>query len=468
MSKRKKIRLEQQEVSAYAADGKCIIRHENKVIFVAGAVPGDVVDIFVTKNKKDWAEAIVTKFHSYSKDRIEPFCEHFGVCGGCKWQMLPYTHQTMYKQQQVQDQLTRIGKVSTAEYLPIKACVQQKLYRNKLQFTFSNKRYLTSAELNDETVKPDANVVGYHAPQLFDKVIDIYQCYLQEEPANKLRNALRDFAHQHQLTFYDLRAHQGFMRLITIRTTSIGHTLVNMMFGENKPEQIELVMSFIATTFPEVNSLYYTINTKLNDSAYDLTPVLYKGQAQIQEQLGKYIFNISPHSFFQTNTTQAVELYSIAKNFAGLTGKEVLYDLYCGTGSIGIFCSDAAAKIIGVETIADAIEDAKVNAKINKVSNASFFAGDVIDICTEHFFAEHGKPDVIITDPPRAGMHADLVNTLLNIEAPKIVYVSCNPATQARDLFLLQKKYKVVKVQAVDMFPQTHHVESVALLELMA
>jgi 23S rRNA (uracil1939-C5)-methyltransferase len=327
MGKRKKIKLEQQLVTAYAADGKCIIRHENKVIFVTGAVPGDVVDVFLIKNKKDWAEAIVTQFHEFSKDRIEPFCAHFGVCGGCKWQMLPYIKQTEYKQQQVQDQLTRIGKVTTAEYLPIKVCAQDRLYRNKLQFTFSNKRYLTNAELNDMSVKPDANVVGYHAPQLFDKVIDINTCYLQEEPANKLRNSLREFSHQHELSFYDLREHKGLMRLITIRTTTLGHTLVNMMFGENNPEQVELVMQFIATNFPEVNSLYYTINTKLNDSAYDLTPVLYKGQAQIQEQLGKYIFNISPHSFFQTNTNQAVELYSIAKNFAGLTGKEILYDL---------------------------------------------------------------------------------------------------------------------------------------------
>jgi 23S rRNA (uracil1939-C5)-methyltransferase len=355
--------------------------------------------------------------------------------------------------------------VRTAEYLPIKGCSIDKLYRNKLEFTFSNKRYLTRDELGDETVSPVSNVVGYHAPQFFDKVIDIQQCHLQEEPANAIRNGLREFAHMHQLSFYDLREHKGLLRLIMIRTTTLGQTLVNMMFGEQDDVAIEAVMGYLSS-FSEITSLYYTVNTKGNDSMYNLEPILYKGSAHIQEQLGKYVFNISPKSFFQTNTKQAVELYTIAKEFAQLTGQEVLYDLYCGTGSIGIFCSDAAAKIIGVETIEDAVHDAAINAANNGVQNAEFFAGDVIDICTETFFAKHGKPDVIITDPPRAGMHAALVDTLLTIAAPRIVYVSCNPATQARDLQKLQEKYTVVKVQAVDMFPQTHHVESVALLEL--
>jgi 23S rRNA (uracil1939-C5)-methyltransferase len=458
--------VENQTVTAYAADGKCIIRAENKVIFVTGAVPGDVVDVFVTKNKKDWAEGYAKTIHTLSPTRVAPFCTHFGICGGCKWQMLPYAIQLQYKQQQVQDAIERIANIKTATHLPIKGCSLEKEYRNKLEFTFSNKRYLTSAEISNTNIKNEQNVVGYHAPKFFDKVIDIQHCHLQIEPCNDIRNGLRAFALEHHYTFYDLREHLGLLRLITIRTSTLGHTLVNMVFGEKNDDAIEHVMQYLASSFPQITSLYYTINLKQNDSIYDLNPILYQGQAHIQEQLGKYIFNISPKSFFQTNTTQANELYSIAKQFAGLTGTETLYDLYCGTGSIGIYCSDMAGKIIGVETIPEAIADAKENATLNKVHNAHFFAGDVIDICTSTFFETHGRPDVIITDPPRAGMHTKLIEKLIEIKAPKIVYVSCNPATQARDLFLLKKMYTVVQVQAVDMFPQTHHVESVALLVL--
>ncbi|MFM2385337.1 MAG: rRNA ((1939)-C(5))-methyltransferase RlmD [Bacteroidota bacterium] len=466
MSRRKKVVLENQLVSTYAAEGKCIIKHNEKVIFLTGAVPGDVVDVVLLKNKKDWAEGLVLKHISYSADRVEPFCEHFGVCGGCKWQMLPYTLQAQFKQQQVFDQLTRIGQVRDANYLPIAQAAADRLYRNKVEFTFSTKRYLTREQLNNEAFSADTPVVGYHAPQFFDKVIDIETCHLQAEPANAIRNALRTFALSNGVSFYDLREHTGTLRLMMVRTTVLGETLVNLQFGACAQQEIDMVMEFLASNFPEINSLYYTINTKRNDTIYDLEPVLYKGKPQIQEALGKYVFNISPKSFFQTNTKQAEVLYGIAKDFAQLTGTETLYDLYCGTGSIGIFCSDAAAKIIGVESIADAVEDAKVNAANNNVANANFFAGDVINICTDEFFATHGRPDVIITDPPRAGMHPDLVETLLRIAAPRIVYVSCNPATQARDLQKLQQKYTVVKVQAVDMFPQTHHVESVALLEV--
>jgi 23S rRNA (uracil1939-C5)-methyltransferase len=458
--------VENQTVTAYAADGKCIVRADNKVIFVTGAVPGDVVDVFVTKSKKDWAEGFAKTIHTLSPNRVAPFCTHFGVCGGCKWQMLPYAVQLQYKQQQVQDAIERIANIKTATHLPIKGCHLEKEYRNKLEFTFSNKRYLTSAEISNTNIKNEQNVVGYHAPKFFDKVIDIQHCHLQIEPCNEIRNGLREFALLHNLTFYDLREHTGLLRLITIRTSTLGHTLVNMVFGQNDAAAIELVMQYLATTFSNITSLYYTINLKQNDSIYDQNPILYKGIAHIQEQLGNYIFNISPKSFFQTNTTQANELYSIAKQFAGLTGTETLYDLYCGTGSIGIYCSDMAGKIIGVETIPEAIQDAKENALLNKVNNTHFFAGDVIDVCTSTFFETHGKPDVIITDPPRAGMHTKLIEKLIEMQAPKIVYVSCNPATQARDLFLLKKMYNVVQVQAVDMFPQTHHVESVALLVL--
>ncbi len=450
-------------VESYAAEGKCIARVENKVIFIEGAVPGDVVDLFVKKSKKDWAEAGVRNFISYSTDRVNPFCQHFSVCGGCKWQMLPYEKQLQYKQQQVKDVLQRIGRITDTTYLPIAGCNQQSMYRNKLEFTFSNKKYLTAEEVNT-TATSDANVLGYHAPRLFDKVINIDQCHLMAEPQNEIRNKLRDFALANNLTFYDIRNNIGLLRIVMIRVASTEQVLVNMMFGEENPEAIELVMQFLQTTFPQITSLHYTINTKGNDTIYDLPVTLYKGEPFILENLESYSFAISPKSFFQTNTKQAEVLYSIARDFAGLTGTETLYDLYCGTGSIGIFCSAKAGKIIGVEAIEDAIEDAKKNAERNNVKNTLFFAGDALKICTTEFFDKHGKPDVIITDPPRVGMHAGLVEKLLEIEAPRIVYVSCNPATQARDLALLSVKYNVEKVQAVDMFPQTHHVENVALL----
>jgi 23S rRNA (uracil1939-C5)-methyltransferase len=458
--------IENLTVTNYAADGKCIIRTDEKVIFVTGAVPGDVVDVFVTKNKKDWAEGFAKTIHTLSPNRVPSFCKHFGICGGCKWQMLPYETQLQYKQQQVKDAIERIANIKTATHLPIKGCAIQKEYRNKLEFTFSNKRYLTTEEIKDTELSNQQNVVGYHAPKFFDKVIDIEHCHLQIEPCNIIRNGVRAFALQHNYSFFDLREHKGLLRLMTIRTSTMGETLMNMVFGENDMLAIENVMQYIANTFTEITCLYYTINLKANDSIYDQTPILYKGNPNIKEKLGEYVFNISPKSFFQTNTTQAVELYNITKQFAGLTGTETVYDLYCGTGSIGIYCSADAGKIIGVETIEDAIEDAKENAKLNNITNAQFFAGDVINICNDNFFKTHGKPDVVITDPPRAGMHTKLIEKLLEIKAPKIVYVSCNPATQARDLFLLKECYDVVQVQAVDMFPQTHHVESVALLVL--
>jgi 23S rRNA (uracil1939-C5)-methyltransferase len=457
--------IEGLEIASYAAEGKCIARVENKVIFVEGVVPGDVVDVYIKKNKKDWAEAGVKKIVEYSKDRVEPFCKHFGTCGGCKWQMLPYEKQLGFKEQQVKDVLQRIGKVTDAEYLPIEGCATTSEYRNKLEFTFSTKRYLSANELNTD-ISADTSVLGYHAPRLFDKVIDIDHCHLMIEPQNEIRNGLRQFALDNNLSFYDIKNNIGLLRNIMIRVASTGQVLVNMIFGNDNQEQIEMVMKYLKDTFPMVTSLHYTINTKLNDSIYDLEVVCVSEKNTIQETLEDFTFAISPKSFFQTNTKQAEKLYSIARDFAGFTGTETLYDLYCGTGSIGIFCSKQVKKIIGVEAVADAIEDAKINAANNGVKNASFYAGDVIKICNDDFFAQHGRPDVVITDPPRAGMHASLVEKLLEIESPKIVYVSCNPATQARDLQLLASKYNVVKVQAVDMFPQTHHVESVALLTL--
>jgi 23S rRNA (uracil1939-C5)-methyltransferase len=453
-------------VETYAAEGKSIARVDNKVIFIEGVVPGDVVDIYLKKNKKDWADAGIKNLVSPSPNRITPTCHHFGTCGGCKWQMLPYPLQLQYKQQQVQDVLQRIGQVKEATYLPIQGSAHIYGYRNKLEFTFSNKKYLNRDELNT-TASPDSDVVGFHAPRLFDKVIDIAQCHLMPEPQNEIRNQLREFALAKQYSFYDIRNNTGFLRNMMIRTTSTNQTLVNIIFGQNDATAIQDVITFITETFPQITSLHYTINTKMNDTIYDLDIITVKGPGYITEKLEQFSFTISPKSFFQTNTTQAEQLYTIARNFAGFTGTEVLYDLYCGTGSIGIFCSQHVSKIIGVETVPEAIEDAKQNAILNGLTNTHFFAGDVIKIINDEFFATHGRPDVVITDPPRAGMHATLIEKLLDIAAPRIVYVSCNPATQARDVALLASKYKVVQVQAVDMFPHTHHVESVVLLELL-
>jgi 23S rRNA (uracil1939-C5)-methyltransferase len=463
----KRIEIENLLVTSYAAEGKCIAKVDNKVIFITGAVPGDKVNILLTKNKKDWAEAIVTKIVEYSKDRVEAVCVHFGTCGGCKWQMLPYAFQLQFKQQQVQDVLQRIGNVRDALFLPIRGSSKTYHYRNKLEFTFSNKKYLTTAEVGDTNATNMQNVVGYHAPRLFDKVIDINKCHLMNEPQNAIRNSLRNFALEKNFTFYDIRNHVGLLRNMMLRTTTTGETLLNIMFGENNQEAIETVMQFLQITFPEITSLHYTINLKKNDTIYDQEIITFKGPGFVTENLNDFVFKISPKSFFQTNSLQAVELYTIARDFANLQTGDVLYDLYCGTGSIGIFCSTHASRIIGVDCVADAIEDAKINAANNNLQNCNFYAGDVIDICNDVFFAKHGHPNVIICDPPRAGMHQKLLDKLLQIKAARIVYVSCNPATQARDLQTLQTIYKVIKVQAVDMFPHTHHVESVVLLELM-
>jgi 23S rRNA (uracil1939-C5)-methyltransferase len=465
MSRKKKFVLKNILVENYAAEGKCIARYEEKVIFVEGAVPGDVVDLFVHKNKKDWAEARVNTIVEPSANRIVPFCNHFDICGGCKWQMLPYHLQLEYKQQQVKDQLKRIGKVEVGDYLPIKGCAEDRLYRNKIEFTFSNKQYLSSKDVNTE-LSNEKNVLGFHAPRLFDKVIDIEHCHLQVEPTNAIKNFLRKYAYEHELSFHDFRAHRGFLRNVIIRISTLNEVLVNVIFGENKPEMIERLMNALMTEFPNITSLNYTLNEKMNDTIYDLEVITFSGKSYIEEKLENFIFKISPKSFFQTNSKQAEELYKVVREFADCKGHETLYDLYCGTGSIGIFLSKNVSKIIGVETISDAIEDAKLNATNNHLSNAHFYAGDVIKICDDAFFTQHGKADVIIIDPPRAGCHEKLIEKLLQIEAPTIVYVSCNPATQARDLQLLCTKYTITKSQAVDMFPQTHHIENVVQLKL--
>jgi 23S rRNA (uracil1939-C5)-methyltransferase len=487
---KKKIILENVLVSDYAAEGKALAKVDGKVIFISGAVPGDTADIFLTKNKKDWAEGRVQEIKTYSAERTEPFCKHFGVCGGCKWQMLPYAKQLQYKQQEVEQNLRRIGKVELPPIMTIIGADTDKYYRNKLEFTFSNKRYLLPGEmdssrgealsdpdklLNDDSIEeavptPSAEggtgALGYHAPRIFDKIIDIDECYLMDDVNNAIRNTIRSFALDNNFSFYDIRKHTGWLRNIIIRNCTTGELMVNMVFNYEEETDRKKLLDYLLKQVPSISTLLFTINPKWNDSIYDLTPQVYFGKGYAVEKLEDFEFKISPKSFFQTNTKQAEKLYTVTRDFAGLTGNEVVYDLYCGTGSIGIFVSKQAKKIIGVEVIEDAITDAKENVALNNITHADFFAGDVIKICNDEFFATHGRPDVIITDPPRAGMHDKLINKLLEIAAPKIVYVSCNTATQARDIGLLNEKYSIEKIQPVDMFPHTHHIECVVLLKL--
>lgn len=455
-------------VTDYAAEGKSLAKVDGKVIFIAGAVPGDVVDLLVRKSKKDWAEAEVVHFHSYSNSRTTPFCSHFGVCGGCKWQMLPYEAQLAYKQNEVEQHLHRIGKIELPQILPIIGSALTRLYRNKLEFTFSNKRYYTKQEFEQRNGEAAGPALGFHIPRWFDKVIEIETCHLQAEPSNDIRNTVRAIALTEGYTFYDIRNHEGWLRNLIVRTSTTGEVMVNICLGYADHAQTQALCGALMEKIPSITTLLYTINTKFNDTIFDLEPIVYCGKGYIIEKLGQYQFKIGPKSFFQTNSYQAAALYSVAMDFANLTGKETLYDLYCGTGSIGIFMSGNAGKVIGVEMIDAAVKDARENALLNQIeeNKAQFFTGDVTDICVPSFFELHGKPDVIITDPPRAGMHEKLVKTLLAIEAPLIVYVSCNPATQARDLQLLDEKYQVTKIQPVDMFPHTHHIENVVQLKI--
>lgn len=450
----------------YAAEGKSLARVEGKVIFVENTIPGDEVDVLLQKNKKDWAEGIALHFHKLSNLRIEPFCQHFGVCGGCQWQMLPYSQQLKYKQQQVADNLRRIGKVQLPEILPIIGAEKTTRYRNKIEYTFSNKRFLPAEELHNPLISSNENVAGFHARGFFDKVVPIIECHLQNEPTNFIRLAIWDYARQHNISHYDIRNHTGFLRNLLIRIAATGEIMVNLVVGYEDKETLFPLLKFIENKFCEITTLLYTINTKKNDSLIDLQPQVFSGKGYIIETLENFYFKVSPKSFFQTNTFQGEKLYQITRDFAELKGMETVYDLYCGTGSIGIFVSRLAKKIVGVEMVEDAIKDAKENAGLNHLENASFFTGDVINICNDAFFEKEGTPGVIITDPPRAGMHEKLVKKLLDIAAPKIVYVSCNPATQARDLALLDEKYMVAKIQPVDMFPHTLHIENVVQLKL--
>ncbi len=460
--------LEKVTITDVAAEGKAVAKVNELVIFVPYVVPGDVVDLQVKRKKNHYAEAVAVKFHKKSPLRTEPFCSHFGVCGGCKWQCLSYEEQLKYKQKQVFDNLTRIGKVELPEFRPILGSEKTRFYRNKLEFTFSNKRWLTEEEVKQDVKYDQMNAVGFHIPGAFDKVLAIDKCWLQDDISNQIRNAVRDYAYAHNFPFFDLRTQEGLLRNIMIRTSSTGELMVVLQCKVTDDEgrrKMEEILQFMADSFPQITSLMYVINNKCNDTIGDLDVEVFKGNDHIFEEMEGLRFKVGPKSFYQTNSEQAYNLYKVAREFAGLTGNELVYDLYTGTGTIANFVARQARKVVGIEYVPEAIEDAKVNSALNGIDNTLFYAGDMKDILTNDFIAEHGRPDVIITDPPRAGMHNDVIDVILAAEPKRIVYVSCNPATQARDLQLLDGKYKVTAVQPVDMFPHTHHVENVVQLE---
>ncbi|MDP4239300.1 MAG: 23S rRNA (uracil(1939)-C(5))-methyltransferase RlmD [Bacteroidota bacterium] len=457
--------LEKITITDIAAEGKAIAKVNEMVVFVPFVVPGDVVDLQVTRKKSHFMEARALNFHSYSEKRIDAVCAHFGICGGCKWQILPYPEQIRYKQQQVVDALTRIGKIELPEVSPILGSVRTEFYRNKLEFTFSNKRWKTFEEIAEGKEFDTMNAVGFHIPGQFDKVLDIEKCWLQKDISNKIRNEIRRYALEHDLSFFDLRNQEGFLRTMMIRTTSTGELMLIMVFFHEDKEAQEALLKHIADHFPEITSLLYIINSKANDTITDQEVLVFKGNECIYEEMEGLRFKIGPKSFYQTNSEQAYELYKVARSFAQLGGDELVYDLYTGTGTIANFIAHQAKQVIGIEYVPEAIEDAVINSKLNNIENTLFFSGDMKDILNASFIEQHGKPDVIISDPPRAGMHEDVIKAILFAEPKRIVYVSCNPATQARDLNLLDSHYRVAAVQPVDMFPHTHHVENVVLLE---
>ncbi|WP_395048815.1 23S rRNA (uracil(1939)-C(5))-methyltransferase RlmD [Flavobacterium sp.] len=438
---------------------------DGKVIFIPNVVPGDVIDVQTFKKRKAYYEGKAVKFHEYSEYRIEPVCEHFGVCGGCKWQNMNYNQQLYYKQNEVLNHLLRIGKIELPEFEPILGSEKQFFYRNKMEFSFSNSRWLTEKEIGSTEDLGNRNALGFHIPKMWDKILDINKCHLQEDPSNAIRNAIRAFANENALTFFNPRNHEGLLRTLMMRTASTGEIMVLIQFFENDKASRELLLDYVYEKFPQITSLQYVVNNKANDTLYDQNIKLYKGRDYILEEMEGLKFSINAKSFYQTNSDQAYELYKITRDFAGLTGNEIVYDLYTGTGTIAQFVSKNAKKVIGVESVPEAIIDAKANAERNNISNCEFYVGDMKVVFNESFIAQHGKPDVIITDPPRDGMHKDVIEQIMKIEPSKIVYVSCNSATQARDLALMDEKYKVSRVRPVDMFPQTHHVENVVLLE---
>lgn len=467
--------LENITITDIAAEGKCLVRVNDLVIFVPFCVPGDVVDLQLRRKKHSYAEAEVVKFHKYSELRTEPMCQHFGVCGGCKWQILPYEEQLKAKQKQVYDQLHRIGKIELPDFLPIKGSVKTSEYRNKLDYGCCNKRWLTREEVAAGTVYDQMNGIGFHITGAFDKILPIEKCWLMDDLHNEIRNSIRDYAYEHNISFFDLRKQVGLLRDIIIRCSNSGEWMVilQMHYDHTTEEtlaesdvQTKALLQFVADKFPQITSLLWLDNQKCNDTIGDQEIHLYKGNDHIFLLMEDLKFKVGPKSFYQTNTEQAYHLYCVARNFANLSGTELVYDLYTGTGTIANFVSKKARKVIGIEYVPEAIEDAKINSEINGIDNTLFYAGDMKDILTDEFIAEHGRPDVIITDPPRAGMHPDVINVIINARPSRIVYVSCNPATQARDLQLLDQHYKVASVQPVDMFPHTPHVENVVLLEV--
>ncbi|ATA92508.1 23S rRNA (uracil(1939)-C(5))-methyltransferase RlmD [Capnocytophaga canimorsus] len=464
--KNQKLVFENIEVIDAGAKGKSVAKApDGRVIFLSDAVPGDVVDVQTTKKRNAYYEGFVIKLHKSSESRTEPVCEHFGYCGGCKWQNMSYEHQLFYKQKEVENNLKRLGKIELPEIQPILGSEKIYFYRNKMEFSFSDTRWLTPEEIKDSESIDNRNGLGFHISGAWDKILDVKKCHLQADPSNAIRLAVKQFALKHEMPFYSPRNQSGFLRSMMIRTASTGELMVVIQFFEENKTQRELLLDFLSEKFPQIISLQYIINGKANDSIYDQEIICYKGRDYIYEEMEGLRFKINAKSFYQTNSEQAYELYKVARDFAQLTGNELVYDLYTGTGTIAQFVAKKARKVVGVEAVPEAIEDAKVNAQNNNITNVSFFVGDMKNVFNEAFIAENGVPDLIITDPPRDGMHKDVVQQILNIAPPKVVYVSCNSATQARDLALMDAMYKVTKVQPVDMFPQTHHVENVVLLE---
>lgn len=469
MARNKRTRqvFENIEVTDTAAKGKTIGKApDGKVIFIKNAVPGDVVDVLTLKKRRAFYEAQATHFHKLSDKRVEPECEHFGTCGGCKWQNMGYEHQLTYKENEVLNNLKRIGKVDIENVIPILGSEDIYFYRNKMEFSFSNNRWMTLEEIKSDKEIKNKNALGFHIPGMWDKILDLNTCHLQEDPSNAIRNSIKAFAVENELSFFDVRQQEGLLRTLMLRTSSTGEIMLVVQFYEEDKEKRELLLNYIAETFPEITSLQYVINNKGNDTIYDQDVICFKGRDHIFESMEGLKFKINAKSFYQTNSKQAYNLYKVTRDFAQLSKGDLVYDLYTGTGTIAQFVAKDAKKVVGIESVPEAIEDAKANAQLNKIDNVDFYAGDMKNIFSAEFIAEHGHPDVVITDPPRDGMHKDVVAQLLNIKPKRIVYVSCNSATQARDLELMSNAYKVTTSQAVDMFPQTHHVENVVCLEL--
>ena len=463
---RRRKTFENVEVIDAGAKGKSVGKApDGRVIFLTNAVPGDVVDVMTTKKRKAYFEGVATNFHTLSDRRTEPVCQHFGTCGGCKWQHMGYEHQLYFKQKEVENNLKRIGNLELPDTTPILGSKEQYFYRNKMEFSFSDSRWLTQKEINSDEEIDDRNALGFHIPGMWDKILDIKKCHLQQDPSNAIRLETKSFANKNGLTFFNPRKQEGLLRTLMIRTSSTGEIMVLIQFFEEDTKNRELLLNHLKETFPEITALLYVINSKGNDTIYDQEIICFSGRDHIFEEMEGLQFKINAKSFYQTNSAQAYELYKVTRDFAGLTGDELVYDLYTGTGTIAQFVSKKAKKVVGVESVPEAIEDAKANALHNNISNVDFYVGDMKNVFNDDFIAAHGQPDVIITDPPRDGMHKQVVEQLLQVAPPKIVYVSCNSATQARDLALMKEQYKVTKVQPVDMFPQTHHVENVVLLE---